>query len=181
MRLTIKSNGYEAHAALLERHIKKRIPTEVGHGGLLIELRIDAAVGATESYRISSVEKGYEIVGSDVLGLYYGIGKLLHSAKWSETDFVPNPPMGVVTPACSFRATYFAIHFYNWYQQAPTEELEEYVENMLLWGYSTIIAVLPVVNLSSFEDELYARSVDKLKRVFSLARKFFFNLIRSYK
>lgn len=172
MRLTIKSNGYEAHAALLERHIKKRIPAEVGYGGLLIELRIDAAVGATESYRISPIEKGYEIVGSDVLGLYYGIGKLLHSAKWSETDFVPNPPIGVVTPACSFRATYFAIHFYNWYQQAPTEELEEYVENMLLWGYSTIIAVLPVVNLSSFEDELYARSVDKLKRVFSLARKF---------
>ncbi len=172
MKIALKSNGHESHARLLERHIQKRIPLESDADGLRIELEIDAGIGAPESYQITSSCQGYVITGTDCLGLYYGIGKFLHSAKWSETDFVPHPPKGVIEPACSFRATYFAIHFYNWYQQAPTEELEGYVEEMLLWGYSTIIAVLPVVNLSTFDDPLYGKSVAKLKRVFSLARKF---------
>ena len=172
MNIVLKANGYERHASLLEKHIKKRIPAEVGNEGLAIELKIDAGIGAPESYRISESGDRWLIEGSDTLGLYYGIGKLLHSAKWSETDFVPNPPTGVVTPACSFRATYFAIHFYNWYQQAPTDELETYVEEMLLWGYSTIIAVIPTVNMSTMEDALYYKAIDKLKRVFTLTKKF---------
>ena len=172
MKIVLKSNGYESHASLLEKHIKKRIPAELGNEGLAIELKIDASIGAPESYRITESAARWLIEGSDTLGLYYGIGKLLHSAKWSETDFVPNPPTGVVTPACSFRATYFAIHFYNWYQQAPTDELETYVEEMLLWGYSTIIAVIPTVNMSTMEDALYYKAIDKLKRVFTLTKKF---------
>ncbi|MBE6590370.1 MAG: hypothetical protein E7643_09365 [Ruminococcaceae bacterium] len=172
MKIFLKSNGHESHASLLARHIQKRIPFEADADGFVIKLEINAAIGAPESYEITSSHGGYLITGTDGLGLYYGIGKFLHSAKWSETDFVPAPPKGVVTPACSFRATYFAIHFYNWYQQASTEELEAYMEEMLLWGYSTIIAVLPIVNLSTLDDALFGRSVDKLRRVFSLAKKY---------
>lgn len=171
MNIVLRANGYDNHAQLLEKHIKRRIPAQIGNEGLVLELKIDAGIGAPESYEILPVLGGYQIVGADSLGLYYGIGKLLHSAKWSDADFVPNPPKGVVTPACSFRATYFAIHFYNWYQQAPTEELETYVEEMLLWGYSTIIAVIPTVNMSTLEDDLYYKAIDKLKRVFSLTKK----------
>ena len=171
MNIVLRTNGYDNHAQLLEKHIKRRIPAQIGNEGLVLELKIDAGIGAPESYEILPALGGYQIVGADSLGLYYGIGKLLHSAKWSDADFVPNPPKGVVTPACSFRATYFAIHFYNWYQQAPTEELETYVEEMLLWGYSTIIAVIPTVNMSTLEDDLYYKAIDKLKRVFSLTKK----------
>ena len=172
MRILLQSNGHERHAELLLRHIRKRIPQAYGEGrSVSVTLAIDAAFVPSESYRIDTAADTYVITGGDSLGLYYGIGKFLHSAKWSDEDFVPAPPAGVISPACSFRATYFAIHFYNWYHTAPTEELEAYVEEMLLWGYSTVIAVLPVVNLSSFDEALYPRSVEKLKRVFSLARR----------
>ena len=104
MNIVLRTNGYDNHAQLLEKHIKRRIPTQIGNEGLVLELKIDAGIGAPESYEILPALGGYQIVGADSLGLYYGIGKLLHSAKWSDADFVPNPPKGVVTPACSFRA-----------------------------------------------------------------------------
>ena len=171
MKITLRSNGFFNHGALLEKHLKKRIPVELCEDGLLVELAVNKALGKAESYEITPVDGGYTITGADEAGLYYGIGKFLHSAQWTETAFVPDPPKGVVTPACSFRATYFAVHFYNWYQQASTEDLEDYLEEMLLWGYSTIIGIVPVVNLSTLEEPFFFSSVNKVKRVFALCRK----------
>lgn len=172
INIRLKENGFHMHAKLFNERVIERIPVEFTDKGMTIEFCIDSTIGEKESYWIVPTEDGFSITGADELGLYYGIGKFLHSAKWSEQNFVPNPPTGVVTPACDFRAIYFAVHFYNWYQMASEEELERYLEDLLLWGYNTIICIIPTVNIDTFEDKLFVNSINKIRTIFSLGKKY---------
>ncbi len=172
MKLSIIDHGHEKQAALLQKTISKRIPVEIEKTGLLLELKIDSTLGASESYRIEAVDYGYCITGSDDLGLYYGIGKLLHTARWTETDFVPCPPVGLQSPECSFRASYFSIHFYNWYHTATKEALSDYLDELLLWGYNAIHCTLPKINVDSVEEAAFLDAVEKVRTVFSICRSY---------
>ncbi len=77
----------------------------------------------------------------------------------------------MVSPACDFRAVYFALHHYNWYQRASDDELLAYVEQMLLWGYNTIVCIIPIINLNDFEEPLARTSIGKIKGLFRLCRQ----------
>jgi hypothetical protein len=168
MNLTVQDNGFQKHGAVLKERIAERIP--VSDGGMVLELTVDAAIRTPESYRIDQTDKGYRIAGSDTLGLYFGIGKFLHTAKWTETELIPAPPVGVSSPACSLRGMYFAMHLKNWYANAETEELDRYIEDLLLWGYNGIFMIVPVIDLFSFEDELCRTSVQKSHALFKMAK-----------
>ncbi len=171
MQINVIDNGFKNQSALLKKSISGRIPVEYTESGMTIELLVDKLIGDAESYLIKKTVNGWQIIGSDDLGLFYGIGKFLHTAKWSETDFVPCPPEKIVTPACSFRAMYFAVHLFNWYANAPSEELGEYLEELLLWGYNTIVLIIPVIDIYTFDDVLYHNAVDKSRMIFGLAKK----------
>lgn len=171
MKLSVCSNGNHQHESLLNKRISARIPTEFCDGGMHIDLRVDPALGEAESYLVKQTADGWRITGSDELGLYFGIGKFLHCAKWNGDDFIPMETDGVITPACDFRAIYFAVHFYNWYQNAPAEELEAYLEDLLLWGYNAIICICPIINIMDFEDPLFFECVEKARKMFRVAQK----------
>ena len=113
MHITVKNNGHEKHEKLLTRAINERIALD-DKDKLSIELIIDGTLGKEESYKIEEVDGTWHIVGSDNLGLYYGIGKFLRTAKWHKASFEPAATDGVIAPDCPFRATYFSVHFHNW-------------------------------------------------------------------
>jgi len=94
MNIQIRDNGYEKQATLLKKKIEERISVKFGAEGLNIELNINKAIGAEESYIITFEKDNWMITGSDDIGLYHGIGKFLHTAKWNKDGFVPNPPTG---------------------------------------------------------------------------------------
>jgi len=172
MNIRLIINGYDKQAELLRRKISERIPAEFTvTGRLSIALTVDPAIGAPESYEIRAEGDVYTVTGTDELGLYHGIGKFLHTAKWTDEDFVPNPPKGVIEPDCSFRVMYFSVHNYNWYHLAPTEELESYLEDMILWGYNGIHCIVPVMNITELGDEVFRDGVERARRLFTLARK----------
>lgn len=170
MNINIIDNNYIQHATLLKKSIVERIPAEFSKDGMSIELCVNRLIGAAESYHITSEADGWKITGSDEAGLYYGIGKFLHTAKWCAEEFLPNPPKNSMTPACSFRAMYFAVHLFNWYANAPAEELGKYLEELLLWGYNAIVLIIPVIDISSFDDKLYHDAVSKSRSIFQLAK-----------
>ena len=172
MKINLKDCGFDNHSRVFKRKLSDRIPVEFCEDGLSVELSIDKSIASAESYCICKNEDGFVIKGSDELGLYYGIGKFLHSAKWSDTDFAPVATNGVVSPACSYRAIYFSVHFFNWYQMAPMEEQEEYLEDLLLWGYNVLHCTLPRVNANSFKEEMFVKAADNIKRIFKMAKKF---------
>ena len=163
MKLNIKETGHTLHGELLLRRIRERIPLTLSPDGDTFELCIDPSIGAKESYRIDTANGVCRVTGACSLGLYFGIGKLLHGATWTEDTLIPAPTDGCVTPASSFRAMYFSVHFYNWYHLASLSELERYVEDMLLWGYNTILGILPVANVTNWGDDLHTESEEKLR------------------
>ena len=171
MKIQIRADGYDRHAALLLRKIAERVEVEESAGGMMIELAVDAARGPSESYEIQCERETVRVIGTDELGLSHGIGKLLHSAVWSEMDFIPAPPAGLQIPYCTFRAIYFSVHNYNWYHTATPEELELYLEDMVLWGYNAIHCIVPVMNITYIDDELFQSSVEKARRLYLLAKK----------
>ncbi|MBR5262036.1 MAG: hypothetical protein IKV47_07700 [Oscillospiraceae bacterium] len=132
MKINLIAGGNTAHADLLRSRINERIPCEYAPDGLTVSLSVDPVRGEAESYAIEAIDGGFAVVGTDTLGLYHGIGKLLHSARWSENDFSPLPTDGLVVPYSKYRAIYFSMHFYNWYQMAPAEELERYLEDLMV-------------------------------------------------
>ena len=171
MIIQITDNGYYLHAELLTKCLAERVPVEKGKQGMHILLDICKGDLVPESYQILQESNIWKITGADERGLYYGIGKFLHSAKWEAEYFVPNPPTEVIAPNSSFRAMYFAVHFNNWYDEAPTDELEKYLEELLLYGYNTIVCIIPIVSINSFEDDFFVRSIEKIRSIFSLAKK----------
>ena len=171
MKIRILAGNYERQAMLLSRKISERIDLEESDGGLLIELSVDNAHGPAESYEIVCEGQLVRVIGTDELGLSHGIGKLLHSAVWSEQEFTPAPPAGLQTPHATFRAMYFSVHNYNWYHTATPEELELYLEDMVLWGYNAIHCIVPVMNIAYIDDEIFNASVEKARRLYLLARK----------
>ena len=172
MKITLISNGHELHEKLLKVRISERIPTEYTEGGLVISLAIDGAVGAPESYRIDEKDGAFSVIGADTLGLFFGIGKLLHSATWQADAMIPVPTEGVVTPHSPVRTLDFPIHFYNWYQNAPTEAVVRYLEDMLLWGYNGVHTGIPSVNAYTLDDDIVVRAAEKARNLFLLAKKY---------
>lgn len=170
MKINIIDHGFEQHATIFMESIEGRIPVEVSNDGMVIELAIDSEIGDEESYQIILEDGKWRIVGADHLGLYYGIGKFLHTAKWSEREFVPEPPIRVMIPDCTYRCIYFSVHAYNWYHMAPAEELEKYLKELLLWGYNTIHMCVPIFNTHHFEEELFKKAVQKTRGIYALAK-----------
>lgn len=170
MKIELKNNGYVKHAELFLKTVGDRIPLELEDGGMVIELKIDSSIAKAESFSICGEGKNWCITGSDELGLYFGIGKFLHTADWDENSFVPKATNGVVSPECSFRAMYFATHFYNFYHAATAEALKQYVEDMLLWGYNTILCIIPVITLNK-NDPNFPEEVARVKRIFAAAKE----------
>ena len=174
MRVDIAPNGHCQHARLLQRCISSRIPVEFGSGGLKIYLSVDAKLGRAESFTIVKSDEGWTITGADELGLYYGIGRFLHRARWTDDGFHPEAAAtgkSLSSPDCTFRALYLCAHFYNWYQMASEEELQEYIEDLLLWGYNTVISDTPLPSVSSFDEAMFRDTCRKLDRVFAFCRR----------
>lgn len=145
MKINLKNNGFLKHAELFQKAVCNRISAEFTKQGMTVELQIDKAIPHEESFLIRGEADSWSIIGSDELGLYFGIGKFLHTAKWNENGFIPEATNGVVAPECQFRAMYFATHFYNFYHAGTAQALKEYVDDMLLWGYNTILSIIPVI------------------------------------
>ncbi len=167
--MKIIDNGFAAQAAVLEKTVRARTG---GEGPIITaELAADAGLGKPESFRIDKTAEGWRITGADAAGVLFGIGKFLHTAKWSATTFEPDPPQSLIEPHCSVRAIYAANHFYNWYQMASDEELERYFTELALWGYNTIILHMPFIMCEHLDDEVWKRFARSTKRIFGIARR----------
>lgn len=169
MKIHLIDNGHLQQADILRTRINERIPAEYAADGLQLELCIDAGIGPAESFCITA-DNGWRITGADSCGLIFGIGKFLHTARWNETDFIPEPPQGVTAPACDFRALDCPSHFYNWYQMAPLDELERYLEDMMLWGYNTMYSSMGVVNMDRLDGPLFKKTAARFRSVFRTAK-----------
>ena len=116
--------------------------------GLIDQPTIRAAVTAAgltlpakpQAYAITTSGRTVTIGGVDGHGVLYGLGHLLRNLDFAAGRVtLPGSPLRETrTPAVYARGIYFATHFNNFYEAAPIEKVERYIEEMALWGFDML-------------------------------------------
>ena len=105
-----------------EELLKKR-------GRLSLSHRFDIDVGLkTEEYSIKETEGMLTISGGSASAVMFGVGRLIREPGFR----------GSSSPDKSYRGIYFATHFGNWYDNASEDEIDRYLEDLVIWGCNTI-------------------------------------------
>jgi hypothetical protein len=161
--------------SLLQRLITERCGTPLPLEGEFptlarLTLALDPSLGA-ESYAIRDGNlSGLVVAGGSPRGLLYGVGRLLREATFSPGCFSPGAWRGSSSPQMPVRGTYFAIHFHNWYHDAPLAEVERYVEELALWGYNTVFVWFDAHHFTSLSDPAAQAMLSRLLAVLQAAR-----------
>ena len=112
-----------------------------GNAELIVELSVTPVIG-TEGYEIINDSNGnIQIRGNDQRGILYGVGKFLHTSSYSKNGFIAGEWRGKSVPKKPIRGIYFAVHMGNFYETAPIEKIERYVEDLALWGINSLLVV----------------------------------------
>ncbi len=136
-----------------------------------IRFRTDGALEA-EAFAIRDAAHGVlEIVGGSPRGVLYGAGRLLRGASFEPERFLPGPWRGESRPAKPCRGIYFATHFYNFYQSAPVEAVERYVEDLALCGMNRLAVWYDMHHFNGFDDPQAEIFRARLRRILQAARR----------
>jgi hypothetical protein len=134
-----------------------------------VELGIQEGIGK-EGFRIEDMAGGVHIVGNDPRGLLYGVGKFLRSNTYHQGSLTLGDWRGTSVPEEPFRGMYFATHFFNWYHEAPIEEIERYVEDLGLWGYNTIVVWFDMHHYQGIQDPAAQAMLERLNALLRTAK-----------
>ena len=160
-------------ARILERQVAQRCGAKVttsGVSALTLEFSVEPGFGA-EGFRIADGPSGtIRVIGNDERGLLYGVGKLLRSSRFDQGGFTPGSWRGQSVPDGQFRAIYLASHFRSFYEAAPAAEAQEYLEDLALWGFNTVIVRFPQFQFQDFTDPGARKLLDQLRGLFRAAK-----------
>jgi hypothetical protein len=168
------ADGLTEHAGeMLARQIAKRCDVAVKPGGeadMRIELAIERGI-PPEGYRIAQSSNGaVRILASDARGLVYGAGWFLHTSRFEQAGFTPGSWHGSSSPECEVRGLYFATHFNNFYEATPFPDVQDYIEELALWGINTLEVTFPRWHYSGFDDPGAQRSLGRLRGTLRAAK-----------
>ena len=159
---------------VVARQIHQRCEAKVGgdmEASLTVELAVVPGIGL-DGFRIEDRQGGgVRIVGSDERGVLYGAGKFLRNSRYDQGGFTPGSWRGTSVPKCPVRSIYMATHFMNYYEAAPIEELNHYIEDLGLWGYNSILIHYPTWQFNGIADPAARKWLDRFKVVLTQARK----------
>ena len=147
---------------------------DASNAAIHIVVRVDTAIGP-ESFAIATLpsgdDGGVSVTGGDARGVYYGLGKLLRGSSFG-TCFTPSSWRGYSSPVApnGFRAMYLATHLQNFYQAAPIDEVQTYIEDLALWGANTVTLVLPWEEFDSFSDPKMVQQLQMMVKLFTVAQ-----------
>jgi hypothetical protein len=134
-----------------------------------VEIGLQQGIGK-EGFRIEDMAGGVRIVGNDERGLLYGVGKFLRSSTYQRGSVTLGDWRGTSVPEEPFRGIYFATHFFNWYHEAPTPEVERYVEDLGLWGYNTIVVWYDMHHFKGIQDPEAQAMLKRLNALLRVAK-----------
>lgn len=158
--------------AVFSRVIHERTgiaPTRSKGGKIVFGLR--AGLG-TEGYEIADGKNGEILItGNDERGLLYGVGAFLRSARYLPGSFAPGAWRGKSAPASPLRIAYLASHTGNWYENAPTEAVQRYIEELGLWGYNAVMVACATEQFESFCDPKSQQLIAHVRSILKAAKQ----------
>ncbi|HOH51654.1 MAG TPA: sialidase family protein [Candidatus Hydrogenedentes bacterium] len=159
-------------AEIAAREIMRRAPVRVlqsGEAELTVTLGINTSL-PPEAFELYSKEEGVSIRGGDDLGVLYGVGKFLRTARYGPEGVAEGGWEGTAMPQGAFRAVYAATHFNNYYEAAPAEEVGRYLEELALWGANAVIVHFPTWSLAGFDDPAAQKNLEQTRRLLRTAK-----------
>ena len=143
--------------------------TTLRNADFTLTVGLDAAIG-TDGFSISGNENGVKIIGNCPRAVVYGLGKFLHTSAYSADGFHPSRWQGTSVPDSLFRGMQLDTHWCNFYHTAPTHELAEYVEDIILWGVNYIEFVFPLIDLLGWDDPEVDKITGQIKTIYDTAK-----------
>lgn len=160
-------------AEVFARQVRQRCDAQVfigGTGRATLRLSVEPGLG-TEGFQITDGPEGtVHIRGNDERGVLYGVGKFLRSSRFDQGGFTPGRWRGQSVPVCPARDMYLATHFANFYEAAPMEEVQQYVEDLALWGINCLSLSFPHWQYAGFDDPEARRMITHLKTIMRCAK-----------
>jgi len=158
--------------------IKKRIEDRCGASccendtGAQFVLRfiLDESVPA-EGFRLIDEDGVLAVRGADFLALMYGAGQFLHKSRYTAEGIVPTQWRGLSVPQKEKRMIQFCQHFFNWYQRCTAEEIQEHIEDLVLWGINGVVSVFTPVNSTGWDDPTMKDMTDILRTCLKAAKE----------
>ena len=128
-------------------------------------------ISVPESYTITDKGKTYvKIGGGDEAGVLYGVGKFLRTSRYDKNGFTPGAWRGTSAPMGKVRGMYFATHFSNFYEAAPIEEVQQYVEELALWGINHLVIHFATWQYTSFYDAEAQKALTRFRQIMGIAK-----------
>lgn len=143
------------------------VPGNEGEG-LTFTLAVDPSLG-NDAYRYETDGSMVRITGTCPVNVLSGCGTFLCGSSFRDGGMIPAEGAQTVCPDTSLRGVYFANHFHNYYVGAPVAEIAEYLADMALWGFNTVMVILPIINLHACGDAECMREIDHLADIFHAA------------
>ncbi|MBM4027499.1 MAG: hypothetical protein FJ280_19145 [Planctomycetes bacterium] len=158
--------------AVFGRVVQERtgvVPEEGPDGRIVFALR--AGFGA-EGYEIADGEDGEVVItGNDARGLLHGVGAFLRAARLEPGRFTPGAWRGTSAPASPLRMAYLASHTGNWYENAPAEAVQRYIEELGLWGYNAIMVCCATEQFDSLSDPKAQQLIAHVRTILAASRQ----------
>lgn len=111
-----------------------------------------------------------KIIGQNSRALLYGLGKFLRTSSFEQGIFVPSTWAGVSSPEVPLRAIYFATHFFNFYHNAPIAQIQNYIEDLALWGINSIFVWFDMHHFTGIKDPDAQLFIHRLHDILSVAK-----------
>ncbi len=141
------------------------------NSALTITLKLQPDIG-NEGYQIIDGNKREIVInGNDELGLLYGLGKFLHTSELTTTGLIPSSWRGKSVPSSEVRGIYIACHFNNFYEAAPIDEVQTYIEDLAFWGVNAVVFNFPQWQYDSFQDPNARKNINRIRLLMEKGKK----------
>ncbi len=78
---------------------------------------------------------------------------------------MPSLWRGISIPQKDVRGIYFATHFHNFYHDVPLEEVEQYIEDIALWGFNTLSVWFDMHTYTGIDDPSAQAMLERLRAI----------------
>ncbi|MBL0158745.1 MAG: hypothetical protein IPP47_16800 [Bryobacterales bacterium] len=157
-------------AAIFTRRVNQRCGAASTARTVTIELRISSEIGPEGFSIANGPRRAIRVTGGDEHGVLYGLGKLFRTSRCEGGVFTAGEWRGTSKPAGSLRGVYLASHFGNFYEAAPLEELEGYVEDLALWGVNALGFSFPAWQYASYDDPAARSNLLRIRAMMRAAK-----------
>ncbi|NLF00162.1 MAG: hypothetical protein GX601_04205, partial [Anaerolineales bacterium] len=138
--------------------------------GFPLQFRLQAA-DAEAPISLAVTESGCVLAAREQVDFFTAAGVFLRRLRFLDGGAEAPVWIQAVTPRCAVRGAYFASHFHNWYITAPEAEQTRYLEDMALWGFNTLMAAFPMIDLLSGDCEEYHTQAARMVSLFRAAHE----------